>query len=265
MIKAIALGVVLGLLPFVGNAEESKKIQDNSFLIEEAYNQERGVVQHIQSMSYDRRTKDWFYNFTQEWPFPDETHQLSYTIPLTRLKAPGNSGIGDVMLNYRYQAISSDNIAFAPRLSLILPTGDYKKEMGAGATGLQVNLPLSIELSDKWVTHWNLGATYTPRSRGSGGDRSDTRGTNIGASLIYLLSDNLNLMLEAVQTRTEVVQPGGSTLREKQTLLSPGFRYAINYDSGLQVVSGLALPYGIGSSSGDRSVLLYLSFEHPFK
>jgi hypothetical protein len=266
MIKQITFSMAMAaLLPITGYAEESKKIQDNSFLIEEAYNQEAGVVQHIQSMAYDRRTKDWFYNFTQEWPFPDETHQLSYTIPLTRLKAPGNTGIGDVMLNYRYQAISSERVAFAPRLSLILPIGDYKKEMGTGAAGLQVNLPLSVELTDKWVTHFNLGTTYTPRSRESGGARANTTGTNVGASLIYLLSDNFNLMLEVVQIKTELVQPDGSKQREKQTLLSPGFRYAINYDSGLQVVSGLALPYGAGSSSGDQSVLLYLSLEHPFK
>ena len=30
-------------------AEEVRKIQDNSFLLEEAYNQEDGVVQHIQT------------------------------------------------------------------------------------------------------------------------------------------------------------------------------------------------------------------------
>ena len=30
-------------------ADEVKKIQDNSFLLEEAYNQEDSVIQHIQS------------------------------------------------------------------------------------------------------------------------------------------------------------------------------------------------------------------------
>jgi len=33
-------------------AEEPKKIRDNSFLLEEAYNQEEGVIQHIQSLQY---------------------------------------------------------------------------------------------------------------------------------------------------------------------------------------------------------------------
>ena len=41
-----------------------QKKQDNSFLVEEAYNQEAGVVQHIQNVMYNQRTKDWFYTFT---------------------------------------------------------------------------------------------------------------------------------------------------------------------------------------------------------
>src|SRR5262245_1643983 len=49
-------------------------IRDNSFLIEEAYNQEPGVVQHIFTGSFgldDRggpRTRTWDLSFTQEWP-----------------------------------------------------------------------------------------------------------------------------------------------------------------------------------------------------
>lgn len=38
--------------PMQALAEGTKKIQDNSFLLEEAYNQEAGVVQHIQSFMY---------------------------------------------------------------------------------------------------------------------------------------------------------------------------------------------------------------------
>lgn len=48
---------------------EIRKIQDNSFLIEEAYNQERGVVQHIQTFQI-MKDDSWIYTFTQEWPVP---------------------------------------------------------------------------------------------------------------------------------------------------------------------------------------------------
>ena len=54
-------------------------VQDNSFLIEEAYNQEAGVIQHINN--WRRLDKNWFYTFTQEWPIITQTHQFSYTEP----------------------------------------------------------------------------------------------------------------------------------------------------------------------------------------
>ncbi|HWH76104.1 MAG TPA: hypothetical protein VNT76_01990, partial [Candidatus Binatus sp.] len=45
-------------------------IEDNSFLIEEAYNQEAGVVQHIWNAIYTKsgRSHGWNFSFTQEWP-----------------------------------------------------------------------------------------------------------------------------------------------------------------------------------------------------
>ncbi|MDU0460946.1 MAG: hypothetical protein RW306_19625 [Geobacteraceae bacterium] len=149
----------------LGYAEEVKKIQDNSFLLEEAYNQEDGVVQHISVFQYINKSKDWQYTFTQEWPVPKQTHQFSYTVPVTHLHDNDSTGVGDILLNYRYQAIFQDRIALAPRISLILPTGDYKKGLGTDTVGYQVNIPLSVELSDKLVTHWNMGATYTPGQR----------------------------------------------------------------------------------------------------
>src|SRR5437667_1598099 len=84
-------------------------IRDNSFLIEEAYNQEPGVVQHIFNASYsvDRRAglndKIWNLTFTQEWPVFSQTHQFSYTIPYRFIETGGRShnGVGDILLNYR--------------------------------------------------------------------------------------------------------------------------------------------------------------------
>ena len=261
----LAFGLAMGL-PALAIAEGTKKIQDNSFLVEEAYNQEAGVVQHIQSFMYLRQPKEWAYAFTQEWPLGDQTHQLSYTVPVLHVSDPEHTtGVGDIALNYRYQVIAKDRVAFAPRLSIVAPTGDYKKGHGTGATGIQVNLPLSVELSDSWVTHWNLGGTFTPKSKEPGGARADTVGSNYGASLIYLVSPNFNLMLEAAGTSFEAVQTDGSTQREKTLFINPGFRCASNFDSGLQIVYGFSRPIGVRSSSGTRGALLYLSFEHPFK
>ncbi|MBK5273948.1 MAG: transporter [Desulfuromonadales bacterium] len=263
--KKIVLALTLiASMPFQVMAEEPKKIQDNSFLLEEAYNQEAGVVQHIQTFMYLKESKDWIYTFTQEWPVPNETHQLSYTIPVVHVSDPANaSGIGDIALNYRYQAVLKDHIALSPRFSVILPTGDYKKGHGTDSVGLQANIPLSVELSDKFVTHWNLGATYTPRSRESGGAKADTTSFNYGASLIYLATENFNLMLEAAGTSGESVQPDGSKQQANTFFINPGVRFAINFKSGLQIVPGVSMPIGVGPSRGELGGLAYLSFEHP--
>jgi hypothetical protein len=127
-------------------------IQDNSFLVEEAYNQNFGVVQHISSFTRFWNSKDWNYSFTQEWPVPgDERHQLSYTlVALHSGGLPGSGiGIGDVFLNYRYQLVGNGDtrVAFSPRLSLILPTGDSSQGRGAGSFGVQTSLPLSVVLN----------------------------------------------------------------------------------------------------------------------
>ena len=62
------------------NTKEASPIQDNSFLIEEAYNQEFGVVQHINTFTRSWYTHSWVYTFTQEWPVPGQTNKMSYTL-----------------------------------------------------------------------------------------------------------------------------------------------------------------------------------------
>src|SRR5689334_766326 len=110
-------------------AEGTAQIEDNSFLVEEAFNQERNVIQHISSFTRLWDSKDWAYTFTQEWPFPGhEKHQLSYTLVMT---SPGafpesGAGFGDTALNYRYQLIGGGGkqFSFSPRVSVLLPTGN---------------------------------------------------------------------------------------------------------------------------------------------
>src|SRR4030095_7303821 len=102
---------------------------DNSFLVEEAYNQEFGVVQHIQSFTrtWESGAEDYVYTFTQDGPLnPAPRHQLSYTIlALHNESVPASGfGIGDIFLNYRYQLVKNDTLALAPRFSVILPTGE---------------------------------------------------------------------------------------------------------------------------------------------
>ncbi|MEO7823516.1 MAG: transporter [Gemmatimonadaceae bacterium] len=243
-------------------------IEDNSFLVEEAYNQERGIVQHANTFSRSRGSAAWTYTFTQEWPVGGQRNQLSYTLPLARNDDPAEetAGIGDIALNYRYQIGGGEGprLAFAPRATLLLPTGSSRRGLGSGGTGFQINLPLSAKLSPGFVAHSNAGLTYTPRARDTFGNVAAARSYTLGQSIIWLTHPKLNLMLESTWTASHDVSGAGQTQRSTEFLLSPGVRGAIDFASGLQIVPGIAFPFDVGASRGERGVYFYLSFEHSF-
>ncbi len=253
-----------GMLPvFAQDADNriAKALQDNSFLIEEAYNQEPGVVQHIASLR--RQGRDWFFGFTQEWPLGSQAHQFSYTIPYSWLRSDGQRfhGIGDVMLNYRWQALdeSERSPAVAPRLSLILPTGNEDKGLGTGSAGYQAFLPVSKIVGDRVTLHFNAGVT-------SYFDVQGRRPTSyaLGGSVVYAVSRDFNLMLEVLQDWNESVNAAAEIEREKSFTVAPGFRHAFNLSAG-QLVWGVGAP--IRLSKGEKpnhGAFFYLSFEHSF-
>ncbi len=250
------------------SAEPVAPISDNSFLIEEAYNQEAGVVQHISTFSRINGSKAWGYSFTQEWPVVSQKHQFSYTVPLAHTEDFSGSAVGDVMLNYRYQLVLDEESGWAisPRLSYQLPTGDVNKAMGLGGAGWQVNLPVSKTLGESFVTHFNVGGTIVPHEAPvlNGNHDATMKQYFAGQSLIWLAHPNFNLMVEAIWSRSETTVKGLGTTHEDQALLVPGFRGAINVPGGLQIVPGVGFPIGVGASKGVRQLFLYVSFEHPF-
>jgi hypothetical protein len=268
----VAAGLALALA--AGDAPEASPgaaagpgvIQDNSFLVEEAYNQEPGVVQHISMLQRDRDTGEWLFTFTEEWPAHGQEHQVSATLQLARVDAGDGqrSGLGDVALNYRWQAVGDGAapVAVAPRVSALIPTGDWREGRGAGGPGLQVALPVSATLGSHLVGHFNLGATWVPWGRTTDGDARSVV-LNLGQGLVWLVHQSVNLMFEATYTVAEVRTDSGPTTVAQSLLLSPGIRGAVDTSFGLQIVPGLALPFGFGPSAGRRQVLLYLSFEHP--
>lgn len=247
----------------------AEAVQDNSFLIEEAYNQEPGVVQHILNIVHTRQRQAgpdedaWSFVFTQEWPLFSQTHQLSYALPYTFLDEGGRStnGIEDISLNYRLQLLmeSETTPAFAPRLSLILPTGDEDDSLGDGSLGYQVNLPVSKIVSDRMTLHGNAGATLLPDV----GDH-DLLNYNLGGSAIYAVTPDFNLMLEVLGEWEEEPDDFGGTDREASVVISLGFRYAFNHPGDAQTVIGLAAPIGVTSAAPDFGVFIYASFEHFF-
>lgn len=238
----------------------AEAIEDNSFLIEEAYNQEPGVVQFIQTYQKDKSGES-FYSFTTELPAPNQTHQLSFTVPYNRLKhtTEFSNGVGDVALNYRYQLVNNDSVAVAPRLSILLPTGDVEEGFGSGVTGLQTNWAVSVKASPSWVIHMNVGATYMPQVTHDLEKAKDLYGQNSALSLIWLAHENFNLLAELVANSMQEGS-GAETTVASNVLINPGFRYAINF-SNAQLVLGASAPTPVLYSTGTASYMAYLSYE----
>lgn len=237
-------------------------IQDNLCLIEEAYNQERGVVQHINCL--ERQQGDWFYNFTQEWPMGSQTNQFSYTVPYTWLRSDGQEpqGFGDIMLNYRRQVLYESNgtPAFAPRFSLILPTGDEDRDLGVGSLGYEVMLPISKIVSNRITLHGNASVT-------SYFDVDGQQPTSylLGGAFVYAVTRDFNLMVESFNEWEESVTDAGRIEREMSFTLSPGARYAFNLSAGQLVLAAGAPIQWTEGLEPDYGAFFYLSFEHRFR
>ena len=222
-------------------ASRKWEITDNSFLVEEAFNQEPRVVQNILTWT---RSRDgtWQGSFTQEWPAPGMKHQLSDSIPFASTGEA--AGVGDVLLNYRYQVReeTAGGPAIAPRLSVVLPTGRESAGLGSGTAGLDVNLPASKQFGDFYL-HGNVGYTWLPDVQ---------RTARVAGSGIWRVAPMFNVMLEGVVAIDESVT------------LSPGFRRGWNFGER-QLVIGAAIPITRSGGRSTAALLTYFSYELPFR
>jgi hypothetical protein len=217
------------------------EITDNSFLVEEAFNQGPGVVQNILVWTRGQHGQ-WNANYTQEWPAPTMKNQLSYSITVASTGTA--NGFGDSLINYRYQLReeTAGGPAISPRLSVVLPTGREADGLGGGTVGLDMNLPISKQFGNLYV-HANAGYTWLPDVQ---------RTTRVAGSGIWRLTSMLNLMLEAVVAFDESVT------------VSPGFRRGWNLGEK-QIVIGAAVPITRADGRATAALLTYFSYELPFR
>jgi hypothetical protein len=230
------------------------EIADNSFLVEEAFNQEAGVFQNI--FNGVRTGQTWAAIFTQEWPVVSQTHQLSYS--LSWANNPG-SNFGDVLINYRYQALmeAPGVPAFSPRVSLVLPGG----EAGRDSPGVQINLPFSKQTSDIYW-HWNAGITVLPSAE-AGTEKVSLESPFFAGSAIARIRPMLHGMLESVLLFADEPTESGTARRTIFTL-SPGVRGGWNIGDH-QAIVGLAVPITWSDDETETAALVYFSYELPFK
>jgi hypothetical protein len=230
--SAVEAGLTSAAIPASGAIADAAPIQDNSFLVEEAYNQEDGVIQHISFMQF-LNTRDVVYTQTDEWPLRSLKHQLSVTASVNESGNYGQygPGWGDTAINYRYQLVGSGEtrLAIAPRLSMLLPTGDSGAGRGYGGWGLQTNLPVSFQLNRHLVTHWNAGVTWIPTAQDAQHNHATLVNPNLAQSTVWMVKPRLNALCEVVWTSNASVIAPGRTARQQSLFSSPGVRWAYNF------------------------------------
>lgn len=255
--------LLLLTIPLTGQAQQTRPaavapLADNSFLVEEAYNQESGVVQHIAFFHLRHRSTNWALGVTQEWPAWSDRHQLSYTVPL--LSRGAGTSLGDIAVHYRYQALAGD-IALAPRFSLLLPTGSHEAGTTVGGAGVQMALPASFRLSPRFTAHFNAGAGVIPEAGTPATGTGRLLNGFVGGSLIVFVRPRLNLLAEFLA----VGESWDPSAWEGGTLGVLGVRWGHDLPGGVQLVPGLGWAVGGGIERGASGPLAYLSLEHRFR
>jgi hypothetical protein len=246
------------------------EIVDNSFLVEEAYNQESGIFQNIFG-AVRSDAGEWAASFTQEWPAPGIRHQLSYTLVFDNDTEPGR--LGDVALNYRFQLWTGADggTALSPRVSVLLRPnrGD---SLDAGPLGIELNLPASRQFGDLFV-HGNAGVRIYPSVESSVFSSPLELRTPyhlalvspfLAGSAILRVRPMVHLMLETVVLFTESVVERATTSRDTTVIISPGTRFGWNF-GGQQLVLGVAVPLERGAGETGTGLLGYASWELPFQ
>jgi hypothetical protein len=265
LVGALSVGAsVAAAQPQAAGSSRPFEILDNSFLVEEAFNQEPGVFQNI--IGFMRTGDEWELAFTQEWPVGSQAHQLSFTIPAVGQST--ENGLGDVFLHYRFQLTNEapGRPAISPRLSVILPTGNDDRGLGAGRPGVQVNLPFSQQVRDLYF-HWNAGFTYQEQDRGGGVTIDEASGftPHLAASAIWRVTGMAHLMLETTaEFPDELDELSSQTDRGASWTIAPGLRGGWNVGDK-QIIVGIAAPVVTDNDRTDVSGLVYFSYELPFR
>jgi hypothetical protein len=253
-------------------------IEDNSMLIEEAFNQESGVIQHISNFIID--DGNMTYAYTQEIPLADVKHQLSFGFSYSTLKKPESTffnnnyltnGLGDILVNYRPMLMGKNDWALViPRFTLIAPTGNARYGLGSGAWGGQFNLAVTKRLNSKITMHYNAGYTMMKKAdyynyQDDGTPiltyEKDLAHKNIGASAIWLVRPKFNLMVEYTSVFGQAINGDGALDNDNSTIINPGLRFAVDIGK-VQIVPGAGVP--VTFSNGNfvsTGAFFYLSIE----
>ncbi len=234
-------------------------IVDNSFLVEETFNQDPGIIQTTFTWLRDD-AGGWAGAIAQDWPLRVHRHQFSYTLPWDGGGLP--SHVGQVVVSYRYQfvEVSEESPGVGARVSVILPTGRPGDD---NRPGLQAAVPMTAVWKRLHV-HANAGVTWIHRVRSDTGTAASLTSPYVAGSVVWPTASMFQLMLEDVVEFDSFLDADARRGRRTTMTVSPGLRGGWNVGRN-QVVLGAAMPVDTSGRGSSVSVLGYVSLEGPFR
>jgi hypothetical protein len=291
--KKIILTVLIGLTSFCVKSQnrailKNKKgsylyygqphIEDNSMLIDEAFNQSHRSIQHIANLSFSKSAATYWYS--QEIPLENEKHQLSFAVNYQSIRkhtATGynhtENGFGDVTFCYRPLIFGKNRrLLMVPKFNVIIPSGNAQKGFGSGGWGGEFGVAVTKRIIPVLITNYNIGYSfvshadyYADAQDGSPAVKSERDCTTkyLGVSAIWLVRPKFNLMMEYLITYGKTYSGGNWRMCNNATL-NPGFRFALQIGK-MQIVPGIGLPLNFsGNQLNNAGLLVYLSIEHDY-
>lgn len=250
--------------------------EDNSFLFDEAINQEKGIMQYVSNLYFDNvNGGNLLYNFTQEIPVGGEQHQLNYSIlyHIDRVTPTGqrSSGFGDIAIGYHYKVSGKrDKLMVIPGISIIIPTGNSQEGRGIGGPGIQSTVTFTKRLSHRLVTHYNIGYTFISQADRYSYSKTDSpvlayeRNLNyagIGAGATWYVTRKTVLFTELISNFVKDIRQDGTLRNRNISTINPGFRFAIDANN-VQIVPGISTPIILTDGAFSRiGIFFYLSIE----
>lgn len=241
-------------------------LQSNGLLVETAYHQEKGELQHGFSFSRTNR-RNWSTSFGEEIPLNSKKHQLSIEVPAQFFKnEDGVRGAGDTKIAYSYILVGSNSsrLTFSPEVGVWIPTGNYRKELGRGGAGVSVRMPISLILGERIASNTTFEMTFTPKAKNHEGERANLTDYEIGQSFVWFAKPKFNVLVEAVWEREQEVIGDRLRKSEREFYISPGLRWGHQINNFL-IVPKIGFPIGIGSSRSERGIFFGFAVEQSLK
>jgi hypothetical protein len=249
--------------------------EDNSFLLNEAFTQEKGIMQFISTIYHDNlHDKNFSCTFTHEIPLNHHRHQVSYSLRYNFMQpqatSQDNDGWGDTDIGYAYMLSGKEAwIMVVPQLTIIIPTGDPSRDLGYGGLGGRLALTITKRLSRKLVSHYNASYTIVhkaDRYNEISGEKvkafeKTLHDQDLAGSIIWYPVRKVNIMLEYISSFRSQISTSGTISKIQESVVNPGFRLALDLKT-LQIIPGLSVPIAFSNDyQRQTGVFVYLSIE----